>query len=122
MTEFHADRRQYKRIAFDAPAVLSQDANVWQVRLVDLSLHGLLIEKPSPFEGDPEQPFVIKFELGKQADVMMEIQLRHDDNGQLGFECLHIDLESITYLRRLIELNLGDQVELQRELGSLIDT
>ena len=122
MTEFHADRRQYKRIAFDAPAELSQDANVWHVRLVDLSLHGLLIEKPSPFEGDPEQPFVINIHLSDQVDVLMEVMLRHDNDGQLGFECLHIDLDSITYLRRLIELNLGDQVELHREMDSLIDT
>ncbi|MOA67711.1 Cyclic diguanosine monophosphate-binding protein [compost metagenome] len=50
------------------------------------------------------------------------MQLRHDNDGHLGFACLHIDLESITYLRRLIELNLGDEDELQRELGSLIDS
>jgi hypothetical protein len=122
MTEFHADRRQYKRIAFDARAELSQDANVWQVRLVDLSLHGLLIERPSPWSGDPEQPFVVNIHLSEEVDVLMEVQLRHDNNGQLGFECLHTDIESLSYLRRLIELNLGDQVELQRELGSLIDT
>ena len=32
----------------------------------------------------------------------------------------HIGLESIEHLRRLIELNLGDPEELERELGALI--
>ncbi|MCY1408282.1 Cyclic diguanosine monophosphate-binding protein [compost metagenome] len=122
MTDFHADRRQYKRIAFDAWGELSQGANVWPVRLVDLSLKGLLIERPSNWAAEPEEPFIIKIFLSDQADVMMEVQLRHDNDGHLGFACLHIDLESITYLRRLIELNLGDEDELQRELGSLIDS
>ncbi|MNL44802.1 Cyclic diguanosine monophosphate-binding protein [compost metagenome] len=51
----------------------------------------------------------------------MDVQLTHQDNGQLGFECRHISLESIERLRRLIELNLGDQAELERELGALIE-
>ncbi|MCY1413743.1 Cyclic diguanosine monophosphate-binding protein [compost metagenome] len=122
MTEFHADRRHYKRIPFDAWAELSQGANVWLVRLVDLSLKGLLIEQPEGWAAFPEEPFIIKIHLSDHADVMMEVQLRHQNDGQLGFECLHIDLESISYLRRLIELNLGDEAELQRELGSLIET
>jgi hypothetical protein len=34
--------------------------------------------------------------------------------------CKEIDLDSISHLRRLIELNLGDQEELERELGALL--
>lgn len=51
----------------------------------------------------------------------MDVQLAHDDHGQLGFVCLHIDLESIEHLRRLIELNLADPQELERELGALLE-
>jgi hypothetical protein len=39
----------------------------------------------------------------------------------LGFVCRHISLESIERLRRLIEFNLGDPHELERELGALIE-
>jgi hypothetical protein len=35
--------------------------------------------------------------------------------------CRHISLESIERLRRLIEFNLGDPQELERELGALIE-
>jgi hypothetical protein len=51
----------------------------------------------------------------------MDVQLTHDDHGQLGFVCKHISLESIERLRRLVELNLGDPQQLERELGALIE-
>lgn len=120
MTETHAERRRFKRIAFDAQTDLSQAGQRWPVRLVDLSLKGLLIEKPQPWLGDPGQPFSVDVKLGPQADVVMEVELAHDDHGQLGFVCTHINLESVTHLRRLIELNLGDPQELERELGALL--
>lgn len=37
----------------------------------------------------------------------------------LGLRCRNIDLDSITHLRRLLELQLGDATLLQRELGQL---
>jgi hypothetical protein len=121
MTETHAERRRFKRIAFDAQTDLSQAGQRWPVRLIDLSLKGLLIEKPQPWLGDPSLPFNVDVKLGPQADVEMEVELAHDDNGQLGFVCTHISLESVTHLRRLIELNLGDPEELERELGALLE-
>ncbi len=36
------------------------------------------------------------------------------------FRCEHIDIDSITHLKRLIELNLGDEALLHRELAHLI--
>jgi hypothetical protein len=51
----------------------------------------------------------------------MQVKLTHEDPGQLGFVCQYIDLDSISHLRRLIELNLGDQEELDRELAALLE-
>ncbi|MCK9797291.1 PilZ domain-containing protein [Pseudomonas sp. MAFF 302030] len=121
MCEHHADRRRFKRIAFDARTELSQGPNRWAVQLLDLSLKGLLIQRPEPWQGDASQSFAADIHLGNNADVRMEVQLAHDDHGQLGFVCVHIDLASIEHLRRLIELNLGDPEELERELGALIE-
>ena len=59
--------------------------------------------------------------LDADTDVQMQVRLTHDNHGQLGFVCEHIDLDSISHLRRLIELNLGDQEELERELGALLE-
>jgi hypothetical protein len=121
MNESHAERRRFKRIAFDARTEITQGHLTWPVKLVDLSLHGLLVQRPSPWLGDPSLPFIVHIHLSESVEVRMDAELRHDDNGQLGFVCLHIGLESIEHLRRLVELNLGDSQELERELGALIE-
>ena len=121
MSEHPVDRRQFKRIAFDARTELSQGEFVWPVKLIDLSLKGLLIQRPEPWLGDPQQDFFVDIHLSDDVDIEMDVQLTHEDQGQLGFVCHHISLESIERLRRLIELNLGDPQELERELGALIE-
>ena len=121
MSEHPADRRRFKRIAFDARTDLSQGEFTWPVKLIDLSLKGVLIERPDPWLGNPQQDFLVDIHLSEEADITMDVQLTHDDHGQLGFVCLHISLESIERLRRLIELNLADPQELERELGALIE-
>ena len=59
-------------------------------------------------------------QLSHDVHVQMDVHLAHDDHQQLGFECENIELESVTHLRRLIELNLADEEELERELAALI--
>jgi hypothetical protein len=121
MSEHPANRRRFKRIAFDARTELSQGEYIWPVKLIDLSLKGLLIERPEPWLGNPQQDFFVDIHLSEDVDIEMDVHLAHEENGQLGFVCRHISLESIQRLRRLIELNLGDEEELERELGALIE-
>jgi len=121
MSEHPANRRRFKRIAFDARTELRQGEYIWPVKLIDLSLKGLLIERPEPWLGDREKDFFVDIHLSDDVDIEMDVHLAHEDHGQLGFVCRHISLESIQRLRRLIEFNLGDPQELERELGALIE-
>ncbi|AGE27489.1 PilZ domain-containing protein [Pseudomonas poae] len=121
MTEHASDRRRFRRIAFDARTELQQNGQEWPVQLVDLSLKGLLIQRPTPWLGNGADPFDVDIHLDAETDVRMQVRLTHDDHGQLGFVCEHIDLDSISHLRRLIELNLGDEEELHRELAALLE-
>ena len=43
----------------------------------------------------------------------------HHNNGYTGLRCDSIDLDSVTHLRRLIELQLGDPALLERDLAEL---
>ncbi|CAK9891371.1 MULTISPECIES: PilZ domain-containing protein [Pseudomonas] len=117
----HQERRRFKRIAFDAPTELVQGEHRWQVNLLDISLKGILIEYPEPWDADLEELFDAVIHLGEGAQVEMQVQLRHIDERQLGFICLHIDLHSLEHLCRLIELNLADRTELEREFHELIE-
>ncbi|PZR44825.1 MAG: PilZ domain-containing protein, partial [Ectopseudomonas oleovorans] len=119
MSESANERRRFQRVAFDAPTVIAQGERQWSAALHDISLKGLLIKTPRDWNGDPNQPFEALIELGDEAKVKMEVVLTRTQPQSLGFVCRHIDLESISHLRRLIELNLGDEQLLERELAAL---
>ncbi|OPE31101.1 PilZ domain-containing protein, partial [Pseudomonas aeruginosa] len=84
------------------------------------SLHGILVGQPQDWNGDPQRPFEARLYLGLDVLIRMEISLAWARDGLLGFECQHIDLDSISHLRRLVELNLGDEELLERELALLV--
>ncbi|NWC08644.1 PilZ domain-containing protein [Pseudomonas agarici] len=121
MTDHPINRRRFKRIAFDAVTTLGQGATIWSAPLVDLSLKGLLVHRPGNWHDGTRGVFLVDIRLAEHAHVEMDAELVHEDHGQLGFKWLHIDLESIQHLRRLIQLNLGDEAQMERELDALFD-
>ncbi len=78
------------------------------------------VGQPQDWNGDPQRPFEARLYLGLDVLIRMEISLAWARDGLLGFECQHIDLDSISHLRRLVELNLGDEELLERELALLV--
>ncbi len=119
MSDSGKERRQFSRVLFDAWAELRQGEKSWQTTVIDLSLNGLLVSEPMDWEIDDTRPLVAAIRLDAHATIQMTVLWRHSRNGHIGFECEHIDLDSISNLRRLVELNLGDPVLLERELGAL---
>ncbi|AGI26123.1 PilZ domain-containing protein [Pseudomonas sp. MT3] len=119
MSDDHAERRRFQRIAFDAGTEISQGDQRWKVTLLDLSLQGVLVERPEHWNVVAGEPVHVRIYLGFDANVYMEADLAWEREGLLGFACRHIDLESISHLRRLVELNLGDESLLERELTLL---
>ncbi|MBV4534409.1 MULTISPECIES: PilZ domain-containing protein [Pseudomonas] len=118
----HDERRRFQRIAFDAPTELRQGNRRWPVKLLDLSLKGLLIQRPEPWDADATQDFDAVIHLSdQQTQLRMQVELRHEEPDRLGFVCLHIDLDSMSHLHRLVELNLADSTEMMRELRELIE-
>lgn len=117
----HDERRRFQRIPFDAPTELRQGNRRWPVKLLDLSFKGLLVECPQPWDADLTQDFDAIIELDPQNRVKMQVELRHEEPHRLGFTCLYIDIESMTHLHRLVELNVADSTEMMRELRQLIE-
>lgn len=113
------DRRHFSRVTFDADTVIRQGEHAWSVVLIDLCLKGLLVEEPFGWDIESEKPLTASIHLNDQISIDMEVVWRHTEDKHIGFECTHIDLESISHLRRLVELNLGDSSLLERELASL---
>ncbi|WP_375740196.1 PilZ domain-containing protein [Pseudomonas boanensis] len=119
MSDTTNDRRRFQRITFDAATEIKQAQRSWTVELQDISLKGLLVQRPSDWDGNSNTPFNACIRLTADIQLEMEVALTREQDNQLGFVCRHIDLDSISHLRRLVELNLGDETLLERELAAL---
>lgn len=115
------ERRHFSRIHFDAPVHLSNAGNRWETHLIDVSLKGALIGRPAGWEGGHGDQFILELPLDEEENLMirMEVVVAHAEPERIGFLCGHIDVDSITHLRRLIELNLADPELLERELAAM---
>jgi len=113
-------RRSFTRVEFDADTQVSQNNAIWPVELLDISLNGVLFKQPDDWSIHPGKPLFITIRLADNNKIRMEGCLVHITEHEAGCKCLHIDLDSITHLKRLIELNVGNDEFLERELGALI--
>ncbi len=114
-------RRQFSRIRFHSGASLTVQGRDSACEVLDLSLKGALLATTSPLAAPPGTPCRLSLQLGEgDAVVRMEGEVAHTENAHLGMVCREIDLDSITHLRRLLELNLGDADLLHREFSALI--
>ncbi|MDR0576268.1 MAG: PilZ domain-containing protein [Candidatus Accumulibacter sp.] len=115
------DRRKYSRIAFRAPAALILADRTFEAIVIDLSLKGALIHLPAGTVAANQAPCTLRVRLDEPlAEIVMEARVAHAEGRYAGLLCVAIDLDSVTHLRRLVELNLGDQVLLERELSVLL--
>jgi hypothetical protein len=62
----------------------------------------------------------LRLDLAPGTTISMWGTVVHIDGQQLGLRSDSIDLDSITHLRRLVELNAGDPEMLEREISLLI--
>ena len=123
-TAVKSDSRHFLRIPFDATVQLHfpMDEKPHNARLLDISLKGALIETvqplPNAFQGKICRMVLVLGPGGEQ--IVMEGRVVHHEVRLIGIECQHIDLGSMANLRRLLELNMGDAVRLEREMAEML--
>ncbi len=115
------NRRQFTRILFSIKATLTVAEQEYPVSIHDISLNGALIQTPEHQELLKGQLGELSFSLndGDDTQVLMHIAVVHETPDEMGLQCNAIDIDSITHLRRLVELNLGDDSQLNKELSQL---
>lgn len=122
MTSKNQDnRRKFQRILFDSEARIEAAFGQIQVQLIDISLNGALIQCPEQWSGSVGDDLTLIIQLTKEDEfaIHMQTKVTHIEQNHIGLHCEHIDIDSITYLRRLVELNLGDADLLERQLAAL---
>lgn len=117
------EKRRFSRILFDAPVTIRTGDRRHESRLLDISLKGMLVAKTADWPADAGGRVELSVPMvGSEHDIRMQAHKVHEENGHVGYQCDHIDLDSISALKRLVELNVTDAEMLERELGALLDT
>jgi PilZ domain-containing protein len=115
------EKRMFSRIDFDAPVTINNGNKQWQSKLLDISLKGALVLRPDNWDEENKTDFKLEIRLdNSDIEIDMDVKLAHSEKDHLGFHCEHIDLDSITALKRLVELNLGDEALLEREIANMV--
>lgn len=114
------ERRTFWRAAFHSPVRLTTHAHQGYAQLVDISLKGALLEVPTTWTGIKGEQCQLRLDLAPGTTISMWGTVVHIDGQHVGLRSDNIDLDSITHLRRLVELNAGDPAILEREISALI--
>jgi len=114
------ERRHYIRVTFDAPALLATAEGTYSAQVLDLSLKGALVAL-APGVVLPQGTLCqLTVPLTSTSDhIAMSTEVAHVEGHFVGLLCRTIDLDSVTHLRRLIELQLGAPSLLERDLAEL---
>ena len=114
------NRRQFTRILFSIKATLTIENDNYPVSIHDISLNGALVTAVDSTQSLKGKQGTLTFCLSDQeSQVTMQISVVHEHDNETGLQCNGIDIDSVTLLRRLVELNLGDNDQLDKELSQL---
>ncbi len=123
MDDSSPQRRVFTRIPFAANVELDFLPDKYACSLLDISLKGALVEQALDWSAGMGAPCSVSIELAEDGTAIhMKGEVAHVEGRRLGMRCTEIDLESMTRLRRLVELNLGDEAALNREIHAMVSS
>ncbi|ART79999.1 PilZ domain-containing protein [Oceanisphaera avium] len=119
-----AERRIFTRVEFSSPAwIITLDGEQHSVLVQDLSIHGALLKVTEPWQAELNAPLELRLSLdGEHKQIIMQARQRFHQHECIGIECELLDIESASRLRRLMELNLGEEALLLRQFEELLDS
>ena len=123
MSEY-TEQRHFSRIPFDAEVQITDPQNNTRhsARLLDISLKGALTTQPETSATEINKTYLLEFSLtdfDSDTRLHMEASVVHMEEDRIGFQYQNMDLDTAAHLHRLVELNLGDEKLMERELAEL---
>ncbi|CZF77104.1 Cyclic diguanosine monophosphate-binding protein [Grimontia celer] len=117
-----AERRKFSRVVYRTPATIRQNDKSWETKVLDLSLKGALLATPAGWESGNADDYDLSFRLhDSDIELDMDLKLIQESDEYLRFQIDHIDIDSASHLKRLVELNVGNDDLLHREIAQLTD-
>ncbi len=113
----HQRKRNFTRAPFETGGQFRFERSSVAVTLIDISLKGALVHTLHADRVPDAATGELSFRLSGSTETMeFTGELVRRDGDYLGFKFLEIDAESLTHLRRLLELNLADDERVHQEL------
>lgn len=114
------DRRRFNRVGFRAEAVLKFPIGSTPVDILDISLAGALLKVDSAIALEDGSSGSLIIKLSDQVQIKLTGNLVSHGDGKYALNRNLDDPENDNHLRRLLELNLGDAVLVERDIQTLI--
>lgn len=116
------DQRQFSRIDIHCKTLILLDQMVFKADLVDLSLKGCLVSVPNGCPVSKGDLCIIEIVLqGESFPLRFNVKTVHSDIDSYGFKFIDMDVDTLTSLRRIVELNTGDADKVSNELRFLFE-
>ncbi len=125
------DQRHFQRLALPLPVEVYWQGNGHRAQIADLSLKGVMFELPDPHPdvdqlteavANDQHPVVSVVLLSDPEHIELlhvDVQLLHQNGNRFGGEWVNIEVDDLANLRQIMDLNLGDDRRIERELSEL---
>jgi len=111
--------RRFRRIPFEAAVRLEVGRDSWTADLLDVAMRGALVGTIEPLPLSLGSRCQLRITLpGTPISLDFDAELVHIEAHHYGFKFVSEDLDTLTHLRKLIELNTGDAEATRGELSS----
>lgn len=116
------NNRKFVRVNFAAECRLLTENQKIPLRVLNISLKGLLAEFDGGLNRKDLENGTIEIKLSA-SDIVLSFKsvLAHFQENQAGYRFVETDTESLSHLRRLLEINTGDASRIESELPFLLD-
>ena len=115
----HAEHRRFSRIALRRPATLELFDRRVECELLDISLRGARFRVPAATV-EEGQVCTATVHLAARTTITMRGLVAHCRGEVVAVHCQRTDLDSLAHLRRVLELNLGDERLVEAELSTFV--
>ncbi len=111
------EKRYFSRISFKAHSRIEFNDKVYDCELLDLSLRGALInfKEQIPIKMNEVCTLIVHLH-SSDIKLIFDAELVHIHKNNLGFKFISEDIGTITHLRNLLSLNVGDYDKITGEL------
>jgi len=113
------EERHFERITFNCLVKFEFEDFRHDCELIDISLKGALIANCTGATSDIGTPCKLILKLSDNESIIMQGHIAHKKHNRIGINCEQLDLDSITHLRKLVEINSSNPSLLDRELINL---